>query len=1502
MPAYNIKQKEVTFNISDDKDDEHSSCDGLVDYGFSDAGSLNAKGIDHYFSSEEVPRYAHSYLLSAVLSPDYIDVNGDGPTEDDFGSYTYIEYDRAHENYKWRTPYTSVEHKANLQRSFLSDNFDDKANYIYGEKEIWYINKIRTKTHIAIFYTSFREDGLEALGENGGKNPSGKTLKQLDKIELFTLEDYNLNGTNATPIKVVNFEYNYSLCPNVPNNTGDPVSIDGVDINAKKGKLTLKKIKFSYGKSSLAALSFYEFNYDDDNTASNPYYARKSYDRWGNYKPNICALGNDEFPYTLQDDRANKSDVYAAAWSLREIMLPSGGKIQVDYEADDYAHVQERKAMEMVNVIGAANSGAGTYNNQLYHKKDNYNVLFFNYRNDDPNVTFTKELLKKYYWNDDKYLYYTFNVDLDGGNYEQVNGYAEVVDWGIQSTSNKIAWVEIKEVDRSDKGIQGEAQINPISKMAWQYAKSNSPHLVYPGSDMKRQAKLADLLFFAPELYKMIKGYEVTCHNFKRGKVFNTSKSWIRLVNPEAKKIGGGYRVKMIRLIDNWSSLTNNAPSEEDATLGQIYSYEKEDAETGRMISSGVASYEPLIGGDENPYRYPLSNENSFNPLNIKQFDKNFGESIFASASVGYSKVTIRNLKPIDLGIANEEITKHGTGYTVQEFYTAKEFPVITNKTTLDPDIKRRRLLKLIGFSFERASATQGFSIEMNDMHGKLKSQFTYDEYGNRQSGVEYFFRVEDETAKTFRLSNKATVLKKDKTVEKDATIGVEMELLIDPQQKQEKSHSGAYASNMNGISLGIIPFIPVLTFFVSYSYHETKVRTVTTTKIINRYALLDRVVAYDQDAKITTKNLAWDEETGEVLLTQTENEYNDDIYNLTYPAHWAYDGMGQAYKNIGLKFSLTTAEGSNIINGTATVGNDLKALLHPGDELKVESTTSGLSTPAILWVLDKSTVNNDITFIQRDGSKAPNGDYTLKLIRSGRRNMQSTPVGSVVSKDNPLDMTANNFGDEAHFSSVINASAVEFSNQWQTYSFEPGCWISDCLSGFNIFPNPNRDCSIYNGSNGYNIRSLYEQLFQNNTIVAPNISTHFVFPNPRVIYPKEGQITNPYVWGVRGNWRPEKSYVYFDRNDNTNARIQTLVSNNLNTTNTKNDGVINGFKPFWIGSSGDDWVPTSTGTPDPWTWNTQVTQVSPDGNGAENVDALGIYSAAQYSFINKLPVAVANNAKLNDIIFENFEDYGNISSSYFGCTSPPISTQPDTGIIKDSVAMMQVASSPMHWYLWPELKVQGDGPYTRVTPNVSHTGYRSLEILGDVVNVPVYTNPTNTVYNNQSLLSEYKAEKKDFVSVFEPTVTTAQNEYIVSYWKRAIDINLGDFQIFIPATSTIIPLTQIGTDNRVEDWVRREFKFTIPTNTTYFEVRMINNSIDPTEVVFFDDIRIFPIKSNMKGFVYDNTNLRLMAELDENNYATLYEYDAEGNLIRTKKETERGIITLSENRGSIKK
>ena len=83
-----------------------------------------------------MPAYAHSYLLTSVLSPDYVDSDTEiGPSDNDIGSYTRFVYKKA-DDYKWRTPYSD----ASFNEGLKSDFQDDKANYVYGEKEMWYMD------------------------------------------------------------------------------------------------------------------------------------------------------------------------------------------------------------------------------------------------------------------------------------------------------------------------------------------------------------------------------------------------------------------------------------------------------------------------------------------------------------------------------------------------------------------------------------------------------------------------------------------------------------------------------------------------------------------------------------------------------------------------------------------------------------------------------------------------------------------------------------------------------------------------------------------------------------------------------------------------------------------------------------------------------------------------------------------------------------------------------------------------------------------------------------------------------------------------------------------------------------------------------------------------------------------------------------------------------------------------------------------------------------------
>lgn len=202
--------------------------------------------------------YAISFLLTEITSPDYVDRTGDGPTPDDYGGYTKFNYRRAAGSYnksntdssrywyKTRYPYNGLSFAPNE----LSDPEDDMGSMSVSERELYYLESIETKTHIAYFVTNkthitasfsaktvningpsaMRLDGYEAeyhdwraTGDSlssgiytatDENNPSSSYsaallndnhLEYLDRIELYVKDG------DGVPLQTVRFSYDYSL-------------------------------------------------------------------------------------------------------------------------------------------------------------------------------------------------------------------------------------------------------------------------------------------------------------------------------------------------------------------------------------------------------------------------------------------------------------------------------------------------------------------------------------------------------------------------------------------------------------------------------------------------------------------------------------------------------------------------------------------------------------------------------------------------------------------------------------------------------------------------------------------------------------------------------------------------------------------------------------------------------------------------------------------------------------------------------------------------------------------------------------------------------------------------------------------------------------------------------------------------------------------------------------------------------------------------------------------
>lgn len=1193
IPAYNHVQHEVSFAVNG----KDAACsEGLVSYSpGSDNTKDNSKGLDNYYDRTTLPPYAHSYLLTAILSSDYKDLQQDGPSPDDYGGYTKFNYTQAHgkggsnQPYKWRTPIGAVG-QANYnagQKSLTGQNGDDKANYIYGEKDIWYMHSIETKTHVAEFIITEREDARGVQGENGGVSGAMNSFK-LDQIRVYSRPDRVANGAAAIPIKTVHFTYDYSLCPQSANSQA-----------STKGKLTLKEVYFTFGSTNKGQSHKYKFEYgqiwDPTNIEDpllgppvNPAYHMKGYDRWGNYKrvpANNCAISdpltNGEYPYTDQwamsttYSGVSEADVSATAWNLTKIGLPSGGDIYIDYESDDYAFVQDKKAMSMLTLEGVSDnpevSSPTDFKSVLWDDnsgpKSPYLFLKFRLPNEaeylslteaERNLLFQNQYLLDENGSEMEYLYFKFLVDIEkkgGGSYEFVPGYAElkVANSEVKenSTGELFGVVEVTAAEIQDSGSNDD--VHPVSQAAWNYALMHLPHLAYdkptPNTAGFEEVLKAIATAFS-SFEELLKGPNRIMRRRQQGYNFIPEKSFVRLYHPTGFKKGGGSRVKRILMSDGWASKMDQSYSHGDAYYGQEYDYT--DRINGRVVSSGVASYEPMVGGDENPFKTPLYNDKrSFlKPDQRYMIEKPIGESLFPGASVGYSKVTTR-------GISGNAYTPLFTGYTEKTFYTARDFPVISRQTPVKAIRKRPNpILSFLNLkSQDYMTASQGFVVELNDMHGKPKGEAVYGE-GYRISSVEHIYK----TSGAKQLSNEFPAIATDGTVS-DQLIGIDYDMTVDFREQTASTTSGGLNVNLDLIPVGWLPF-PIPMILPSFSSDKTRFRSATVTKVIQRHGLLERTVAENYGGRVTTSNLAVDAETGEVMLTEVTNQYfdntdpnaavaagiNSKVYNFNYPVHWVYDRMGPAYKNVGALFD------------AATVNGNLGAYFVEGDQVLYGST---LNQRAFML---RDLSGQMLAFDYSGNTVTLTG--SVKVIRSGRKNQQNASVGTVVSFENPIASGSLSWTNVP----ILQASAIEYKDDWKAMC----------------------QCGLDGAVPVYVFRYIAE-----------------------------------------GNYRAYKNWAYLT------GRQQTLAANTNGATfnqviDLRDDGQFTSFSPFWAYGAGPLWASNDQG----WESPEELTIHSSDGKELESKNAIDVYSAATYGYSRLVPKAMSGNAEYREIGYDGFEDY----------------------------------------------------------------------------------------------------------------------------------------------------------------------------------------------------------------------------------------------------------------------
>jgi PKD repeat protein len=400
------------------------------------------------------------------------------------------------------------------------------------------------------------------------------------------------------------------------------------------------------------------------------------------------------------------------------------------------------------------------------------------------------------------------------------------------------------------------------------------------------------------------------------------------------------------------------------------------------------------------------------------------------------------------------------------------------------------------------------------------------------------------------------------------------------------------------------------------------------------------------------------------------------------------------------------------------------------------------------------------------------------------------------------------------------------------------------------------------------------------------------------------------FVNGTQGVWRNEGSHVYD-------------VPRKLSTPpDLAHDGTFS-MDQF-------NWENADLGAIPNWIKATSVTGYSAYSYEVENQDVLGVYSAALYDYGGHLPSANGENMRHAEMAFTGFEYLnGNSTGNWvFGSQPlpqtyiyPTLISYRNIAVVKASPAQLAniqrvdvtarsllfffffrrtttvlndeiicvrshpdnpdwslvVLRTPPFPGLWTgEIKVNNQIVPTVnavIDQSIAHTGKSSLKIA------------TATTFKQELIhLDSGKSYMINaWVSVNNPNVLTPNLGNGLG-----IDVTLKNAQNTTRGTFSFKPSGQV-----IEGWQQVRGVFVCPDWALHMEVKF-NPSASGT--AWYDDLRLHPEKGNMRSYVYDLNDYRLRAILDEENFASMFFYDQEGNLYLTQKETEEGIKTINEN------
>jgi hypothetical protein len=987
----------------------------------------------------------------------------------------------------------------------------------YVEKEVYNLESIVSKTHVAIFTVGHREDGQGAYLKPGQQNGeediarhdgthqaiAPKSLKRLERIDLYALEDVTpimLGGESTefyepiagkTPIQTVHFQYDYSLCNGLPNN------LSGA---AVAGKLTLKKVWMEYNGQLPSKVSPYVFNYEyptglslpapydasdaveivsygqrfdqflsapfpNTQNPQNPDYNPLTTDRWGCYRdfytmehdvvPSAHNLGDlaQFWPYVHQNPDPNVFD--PAAWCLKDIELPSGGHILVQYEQNEYQFVQDKRAYAMVPLLGGGHTEADETNSNINKKK--YYLDLAKVGIDLPALDSEKQALANELFRpmrlpntghsgtttDQERIFFRFLYALVGTNptYSDLNsefleGYARVFGFGYDNHGIYFTF----------KGDPvGNSTFTPITyptsssrweiprKVCREYVASCKQGLLGSNNSNALGDDVDDGNTFE-ELGQGFLNFLSSFVSVTQCREMAPEMSYVRVQLPLSKpKLGSGCRVKRLMMYDQGLGKNTGGYDEEILSLyGSEYDYTT--TENGVVISSGVAANEPGSGRRENSLVYPLE-RNSQSGINALFFGRDMysqegplGESFLPGPSVGYAKVTV---SAIHKGATS-------TGRSEHEFYTVREYPMRAYCTPIDQvnripiglgggssssttttsivdagegldEIDQNSSSVKVTYSRTAPYLSQGYSFVKYSMHGQPRRNAQYAHAATAAHSEELYEYYEPQDAIQF--------LNENKLLEAGSAymLGSETEILSRARKVADLNIAGKFQKDVSSGTFTWLPSLPPLGPFPVFASTSTKVNLDISESILNEHvttknttypAIVKKVTSRVDGITTINEVTAFDILTGEPAITKSYDDFGGAYHNIAFSAAYDHENLKSRAKNerfvlneFALNHGVVGASNENdylLYTGTDCAG---LARFTEGDFIELRYSVQGDPIHG-LFHIDEVDLPSSRIYVQNSGLNTFPTQYgaasSIKVLKSGFTNQLTAVQGTV--------------------------------------------------------------------------------------------------------------------------------------------------------------------------------------------------------------------------------------------------------------------------------------------------------------------------------------------------------------------------------------------------------------------------------------------------------------------------------------------------------------------------